>query len=210
MTKKIIQKETPKQEINPKATYILGIDPARTGKDQTAFVILIQPPFGEDIFIVYAEAIHTPDLKQVIGKALYLNKFFNFKKIIVDETGLGAGVTDILKGRLKGKVEGIWYTSKKKAEIFQNLKILMSRPSSKLYFPDYNTCKNPVMRKFYFQFLSIISEYNDETGTKIPKIYHEKGKHDDLVNALALACTAFKVTGKISRKPLISGFNYTS
>jgi len=110
---------------------------------------------------------------------------------------------------LPGKVEGIWYTQKKKAEMFQNVRILMSRPNGKLYFPNYEFTNNAIDRKLYFQFLTIMSEYNDVTGTKTPKIYHEKGKHDDIVNALALSCTYFSVKGKVNRKPLIRGYNYT-
>jgi len=206
---KIIPKKVPNGEINPKAKFILGIDPARQGKDETAFVVLEQPAFDDNIFVVYVEAIHTPDLKQVISKAIYLDKFFNFKKIIIDETGLGSGVTDILKGRLKGRVDGIWYTQKKKASMFQNLRILMARPNAKLYFPDHEKNKDPVIKKMYFQFLTIMAEYDDNTGTRTPKIYHEKGKHDDIINALCLAATAFNVSGNRNKTPRIGCFNYT-
>lgn len=207
---KIIPQYKPTGEINPKSTFILGLDVARQGLDQTAFVVLEQPPFNNNIFVVYVEALHTPDLKQVIGKTLYLNKFFNFKKIYVDETGMGSGVTDILKGQLKGRVEGIWYTSKKKAEIFSNLRILMSRPNDKLYFPDFNTCENSIMKIMYYQFLTIMSEYSDDTGLKTPKIFHEKGKHDDIINALCLASMHFNVAGKKNKRPVIGCFQYTS
>jgi len=210
---KIIPQHIPTGEINPKSTFILGLDVARQGLDQTAFVVLEQPPFDKNIFVVYVEALHTPDLKQVIGKTVYLDKFFNFKRVIVDETGMGSGVTDILKGQLKGRVEGIWYTSKKKAEIFSNLRILMSRPNDKLYFPDYNTCdphSAAIVKKMYFQFLTILSEYSDSTGLKTPKIYHEKGKNDDIINALCLASMYFDVSGKKNKRPVIGCFKYTS
>lgn len=208
--KKIIPQHIPTGEINPKSKFILGLDPARQGLDESAFVVLEQPPFDDNIFVVYIEALHTPDLKQVIGKVMYLDKFFHFSEIIIDETGLGAGVTDILKGQLKGRVRGIWYSQKIKSEIFQNLRILMARPNSKLYFPDYEKCENPILKKMYFQFLTILSDFDDVTGTKTPKIFHEKGKHDDITNALALACTAFNVAGKKDRKPVIGCFQYTS
>lgn len=207
---KVIPKLIPTGEINPKSKFILGLDPARQGADESAFVILEQPPFSEDIFVVYVEALHTPDLRQVIGKVMYLDKFFHFSKIIIDETGLGSGVADILTGQLKGRVEGIWYTQKKKAEMFQNLRILMARPNAKLYFPNYETCKNPSMKKMYYQFLTILSEYDDNTGTKTPKIFHEKGKHDDIINALCLASTFFNVAGKKNKKAVIGCFQFTS
>ena len=194
--------------INNKSKYILAIDPARQGMDESAFVILEQLPFDDNIFVIYVEALHTPDLRQVIGKTIYLDKFFKFTKIYIDETGLGAGISDILKDRIKGKVEGIWYTAKKKAEIFQHLRLLMSRPNGKLYFPDYRTNKNPVLKKMYFQFLSILSEHDEQTGTRTPKIFHEKGKHDDIINALAMACLYFKVGSSKKKTYPLSGFNF--
>lgn len=201
----------PVGEINPKSTFVLGVDPSRQGADETGIVILEQLPHDDNIFVVHIEAIDTPDLRQVIGRVIYLDKFFNFKRVIVDTTGLGAGVTDILKDRLKGKVEGVWYTQKIKAEMFQNLKILMSRPNAKLYIPDYKTSDNPDVKKMYFQFLSITEEYNDRTGIKIPKISHEVNTHDDIINSLCLAATYFNVTGKQNKRQyVISGFNKTA
>jgi len=174
----------PRGEFNRKSTFILGCDPARTGADESALVVLEQPFSSTNIFVTYMEALHTPDLRDLIGRVLYLHKFFNFKKIYIDETGLGAGVTDILKGKLPGKVEGVWYTQKIKAEIFNNLKLLMQRPESKLYLPDYRTQDNAIIKKMYYQFLSISRTFKDNDPTRTPKISHESRTHDDIVNAI--------------------------
>ena len=199
----------PTGEIHPKSTYILGLDVARTGKDETALVILEQLPFNKNIFISYMETLNTPNLEQAIGRVLYLDKYYNFKRIIVDETGLGAGVSDILKGQLGGKVEGVWYTQKIKAEMFHNLKILMLRNDEKLYIPDYLKTNKAIVKKMFYQFLSITQEYKDGDATRLPKISHESRTHDDIVNALALAATYFSVRGSKHKSYPVAGFNKT-
>ncbi len=192
----------PMGEFHPKSTYICGVDVARQGKDETAIVVL-EKLFDDDrhnVFVVYMETLNTPNLTHAIGRVQYLDKFYNFKKIICDETGIGAGLTDVLKSRLKGKVEGIWYTAKSKAEMFNNLKILMSRAKGKLYLPDYLTSNNPIVKKMYYQFLSIQQEFKEDTS--IPKITHAEREHDDIVNAIALAASFFNVRGEGRRYPL--------
>ncbi len=197
------------RDFNSKSIYILGIDVARTGKDETAYVILEQLPFQEDIFVVYMEAKHTPDLTEVIDRAKHLDKIFSFKKIIVDTTGLGAGVTDVLKKRVGPKVEGVWYTQKIKVEMFNNLKILMTKDNGRLRIPRYQDTGRAIDKKMYFQFLSITSEYHKDNPERLPKISHEDRTHDDIVNAIALAATYFKVGRGRGSPYLISGFSYS-
>lgn len=193
----------PLAELNYKSTYICGVDPARTGKDESAIIIIERLAFDENIFVVFMETIHTPNLMQLINRVHQLHTIFNFKKIIIDETGLGAGVSDSLKERIAGRVEGIWYTAKNKAEMFNNLKLLMSRPKGKLYIPDYNSSNDPIVRKMFYQFLSITQEFKD--GISTPKISHEEREHDDIVNAIALAASYFKIIQRKRRYPLGAG-----
>lgn len=195
----------PTGELNPKSKYICGIDPARTGKDETAIVVLEQLPFSSNMFIVYIQTLHTPNLSDAINKVIYLNNYFQFAKIIVDETGLGAGVSDVLKSKLGGIVEGIWYTQKSKAELFNNLKLLMLSKDNKIYMPDHIESTNPIIRKMYYQFLSIRQEFKDESS--VGKITHEEREHDDIINALALAASYFDVRRNIKRKYTLGGFN---
>lgn len=198
----------PNGEVNPKSTYICGVDIARTGKDETAIVILEQIAFDTNIFVSHIETLKTPDLNTAIGRIIFLDSFFNFKKIILDETGLGAGVVDILKSKLNHKIEGIWYTQKLKAEMFTNLKLLMMRKTDRLFIPDYLSMKDPIIKKMYYQFLSIFQEYKDGDATRTPKISHEARSHDDIVNAIALAATYFKVGGRRNKGYFFSGYNY--
>jgi len=187
----------PQGFIHPKSQYILGMDVARTGADESAFVVLEKNQFSPNIFICYLETLKTPDLKSAINRVIFLNKFFNFKKIIIDETGLGAGVSDVLKGEIGNKVEGIWYTLKSKAELFNNLKLLMIRKEGRLFIPDYNISSNAMVRKLYYQFLSIHQDMKD--GMSTPKFSHDEKQHDDLVNALALAASYFDVRKRLRK-----------
>lgn len=190
----------PTDEINNKSTYICGLDVARTGKDETAVVILEQLPFDDNIFIKYIETLSTPDLTMAIGRIQYLDSIFHFKKIIVDETGLGAGVADSLKNKMSGRVTGIWYTNKSKNEIFLNLKLLMSRSNRRLYIPDFSISTDPIIRKMFYQFLSIKQEVSDKSDNL--RITHETREHDDIINALALAASYFSVIKKRRSYPL--------
>jgi len=199
----------PVGEINEKSTYICGLDPSRTGKDETALVILEKLPFGEDIFVSYIEIINTTKLDIVIARVIFLDKIYNFKKIIIDETGVGGGPTDILKAQLGYRVEGVWYTAKIKAEMFNNLKILMMRKTGKLYIPDYLEMRSSIVKKMYYQFLSITQEYKNDDATRVPKISHEARSHDDIVNAIALAATFFNIKNNRTRTYGFGGFNVT-
>lgn len=197
----------PNGKVHDKSTYILGVDPARTGADESALVVLEQLHNNENVFISYIEALHTPDLTELIGKIIYLDGLFHFKKIIVDETGLGAGVSDTLKKELKTRVEGIWYTQKTKAELFNNLKLLMNKKDKRLIIPDFSISNDSRVRKMFYQFLSI--KYELKEGNKVPKISHDEREHDDIINALALAASYFNVGRKIKRSYGLVGTNYT-
>jgi hypothetical protein len=65
----------------------------------------------------------------------------------------------------------------------------MSRKNKKLYIPNYLFSNNQVIRKMFYQFLTIKQEYTD--GSEVPKFYHDEGKHDDIICALALAASYF-------------------
>jgi len=174
-------------------------DVARTGKDETAIVVIEQLSFSDDKFICFMEALNTPNLMQAVGRVAHLDRLFNFKKIIVDETGMGAGVTDLLKEKLGGRVEGITFTNKSKGEMFNNLKIMMQ--NKVLYLPEFIDYPSPIRKKLYYQLLGINYEYSESGNIKIT---HDERNHDDLVCALALAAMYFSVR-KSSRKPYSLG-----
>lgn len=185
--------------IHPKAEYYLGADISRHGADETALTIIEKQPFSDEnnsIYLVYIETYSNCDLTKTINRILYLNSLFNFRRITIDETGLGSGVVDVLKQNIDGGVlEGVTFTRKSKSEMFYNLKLLMQQ--GKLKLPNYLFNTNSNVKKLYYQFLSIQQEFNE--GSELPKIYHETNAHDDIVCSLALAVWPFR-PAKMHRK----------
>jgi len=179
---------------HPKATYILGLDLARHGADESAFIVVEQAAFKIDLKIVYIETTQNKPLTDAIGRAVELHKRFNFSKIYIDETGLGSGVVDVLKEKLGHIIEGFTFSMKSKGDLVSNLKLLMQQGKLKIPMPnnnDYNT------KKLTFQFNAIQHEYG---STGAIKIFHEEGKtHDDMIMALALACWHFRPSRNVKK-----------
>jgi len=188
--------------IQSQAKYILACDPARMGKDASGFIVLEKLKNSDVVYVKYIDTTNNTKLTETIGRILYLHSYFNFTKIYLDSTGMGSGLTDVLKEKLgNGVVEEIVFTRNSKAEMFFNLKILMQQ--GKLKIPNYITNNDTMCKKLYMQFLEIQQEYN--SNSDIPKIFHTLNAHDDLVCALALACLYFKV-GRGRRGYSIAGF----
>lgn len=174
---------------HPKGTYVIGCDVGRFGDDETAIIVLERLIANDNIRVVYIETIPQSNLTHVIGRLKYLDSQLNTQKILIDETGLGAGVVDSLKEELKYKIEGITFTQKSKAELFYNLKLLMEKGKLKIPLVDNN---NPATKKLIYQFMSINKE---SSSNGVPKFSHEKKSHDDTICALALAAWYFKAGG---------------
>lgn len=206
MTKKEVQdKEEPIQEIrrptggiHPKSTYILGVDLARFGADETALVVVEQLAFGGDCFVCFMETYQGQSLSHTIGRVKQLDKMFNFKRVMIDETGLGAGVVDSLKESVGHRIEGVTFTQDSKSEMFTNLKLMMQQ--KKLIIQNKNMSE--MGKKLVYELL-IINQEVLETG-KI-KLSHDERSHDDLVCALALAAFYFKPGRKMKRGYSLAG-----
>jgi phage FluMu gp28-like protein len=180
---------------NEKSSYVLGVDFARFGRDQTALVIVEQPFSNENIFVSYIETMQNKPLNEVIGRILYLYSIIDFRKVICDVTGLGAGPVDVLKEKLGGIVEGVTFTAATKADMFYNLKLLLQQ--KKLCLPDHRQMNDKNVKQLFYQFLTIKQEFRSTNA--IPLFSHENNTHDDLICSLALACLYFRV-GRRFRK----------
>lgn len=87
--------------------YFLGVDIARYGEDENAFVVA-EMNYKGNLKIVHAETTERKSLTDTAGRIVHLHNKFNFKKVFTDDSGLGAGVTDMLIERIgKNKVMGI-------------------------------------------------------------------------------------------------------
>jgi len=89
-------------QYNHKANYFLGVDVARYGGDQNAFVVAEIE--GEQIKIVYCETTENKALTDTIGRIKELHGKFKFAKILIDGSGVGGGVVDVLINDLGRKI----------------------------------------------------------------------------------------------------------
>ena len=134
----------------------------------------------DDVYVVYIEEVKHKLLTDAIGRIVLMDKKFNFRKIYIDETGLGAGAVDVLREKVGSfKIEAFTFTVKSKQDIYSNLKMMME--SGKLKIPDN--------RKLIYQLLDLRYEI---TSSGNMKIHHSERGHDDYCDALALGCMYFK------------------
>ena len=99
------------EEYKRDARYYLGVDIARYGGDENAFVICEMDDNKFKIVKTFTtNRISTTD---TIGRIEVIDKEFNFNKIFIDDSGVGGGVTDVLIDKLGRKVMGLNNASKR-------------------------------------------------------------------------------------------------
>jgi|TARA_Y100000296_G_scaffold44207_3_gene50769 phage terminase large subunit-like protein len=182
--------------IDASKSYLLGIDFARMGQDSTVYVVIEK---GEPNKVVFIKEVPQNTMDEAIDYVKFLHQKFRFKKIICDQTGLGAGPVDVLSKELntpKRKINetsyntnyisqdiviGVTFTMRSKEDIFSNLKIVMEQ--GQLVFPN--------IKKLIFE----LKDFRYETTpTGNLKLHHSENGHDDFVDALA--CAAHGLRGR--------------
>lgn len=80
--------------LNPSGEYFLGVDVARMGGDETTFEVLekVHNKYFQRENIMHKYTLTT----QTIDKILELDRTYNFKRIYIDDGGLGVAVFDQL------------------------------------------------------------------------------------------------------------------
>lgn len=162
-----------RDEIFKPGTYFLGVDIARLGKDESTFEILerFQDPVG--FRLIQKENIITKRTltTETTAKIVELDKLYKFRRIYLDDGGLGVGVFDqlLLEDATKRKVEAINNsrrsldrddTRKKKLlkeDLYNNLRRLMERGELELLEDD----------EVFQSLKSIQYEYDDQSRLKI-------------------------------------------
>ena len=188
---------TGEPEIEEKAAegyeYFLGVDPSRQGNDDCVFIVVKKGIGKENNRVVKILEYNKILINQILGQIVRLDNLFHFKKIYVDETGLGAGVSDfgaerfgelnITDDRLK-KLIGITFTNKNKKDLYSNLHILMgTRGGGGIRFP-----RN---RKLIAQLRDFRYEIVDSTGDI--KLHHSEYGKDDFCDALVLGVAGINI-----------------
>lgn len=90
---------------NTMARYYLGVDFAGYGGDENAFVICEMS--GNALKIVKCKITDRVSAVDTIGRILDMDNTYCFKKIFVDDAGLGSPITDILKEKMGRKIIGL-------------------------------------------------------------------------------------------------------
>lgn len=175
--------------INPSGEYYLGCDIARMGGDETTFEILEKR--GNKFFhrenIIHKYTMTT----QTIDKILELDRDYHFKKIYIDDGGIGAAVFDQLlnEDQTKRKVEAINNASRAldkdhnrtrkllKEDLYMNLKRMMERG-------DIELLNDP---EVFTSLKSVIMEYSPRTNDL--RIY---GRYTHIVEGLIRAAWAVR------------------
>jgi len=105
---------------------VLACDPARHGNDLG--VIIEAWVLGENVLITKIFAWYNKPLTHYIGTIKNLHEKYKYNNIIIDETGLGGGVVDVLVEEItSSRVEGVAMSSKNKMALYTNARSLMEQ-----------------------------------------------------------------------------------
>ena len=168
----------------------LGIDVARYGGDENSFVVV--ELINNKIKVLSIETTERISTADTIGRIQALNDQWNFRKIYIDDGGIGGPVLDVLleKPSTKRKVIGINNASRSitadqskgkkilKEDLYGNLRRLMEQELIKI--PDNG--------RLILSLECIQFEYTDDKNLKI------YGKYSHITEGLIRAC--YCVLGK--------------
>ena len=165
-----------------KHEYWLGVDFARMGEDECVMIV-VEKERGDVLKVIEIVSLKKAKLTESVGEIKSLDNKYHFNKIYLDETGLGAGPTDMLVEDLgAGRVEGITFSMKSKMDLYSNLKKLMEQGRLKL----------PENKKLLYQLADL--RYEKVSSGQL-KLHHSERGHDDYCDSLALACWWFAGVG---------------
>jgi hypothetical protein len=181
-----------KTDYDPNSSYYLGVDFAGYGGDENAFVIA-EINRKKRVKIVRCMTTERTSAPDTIARIQLYHETFNFKRIFVDDGGLGSPITDLLKEKIgKRTVMGLNNSSKRiteqgeekkrgifKEDLYSHALMLMETQMIDLIAdPD-------LMRSLK----SITFEYTADKNLKI------KGSYSHLTEAFVRACWALRERG---------------
>ena len=145
----------------------LGVDFAGHGVDPNAYVTIKN--YGKECYVSNTEEVETQTAWKTVQRILFLNSKHNYKKIGVDDGGLGAPILDFMltHNALKRKAIGLNNASRvidrvggtsrlKGMEMYANLKIMMEQGLLKIHEKDEVLIRS---------LMSVQCEINKETGS---------------------------------------------
>ena len=123
---------------------------------------------------------------EVIAYTARTDQVFNFSSIYVDKTGVGDAVVDEMDGIGIPDVQGVFFTDVEKENMLNYLKLTMEKKQLKIRPDD-----KQLMAQMNEQQYEYIKPQTAQERIHL-RFHHPKGRHDDQLFALALACYASK------------------
>jgi len=176
------------------SSFYLGIDVARYGGDENAFVVVELHRNGLNLRAVQCHVTDMVSTVDTIGKAMYLDEVFGFKKIFIDDAGVGGAVTDVLEEKLGRRVMGLNNASKRvevqgeekkkgilKEDLYSNCLVLLENHKLELLSDS----------RLLTSMKSITFQYTTDVQNRV-KIF---GNYSHLTEALVRACWCVKERG---------------
>lgn len=183
------------KDYRPGHRYYLGVDFARYGGDENAFVVSEMDNNG-NLRIVKAETTERVATTDTIGRIRKMDEKFQFRKILVDDGGIGGAITDDLIEIFGRKVVGLNNSSRSidkddrkkrilKEDLYSNMLVLLEH---------FETGQKPHVQliadiKLLGSLKSMTFEYTREKNLLI------YGKVSHLAEAAVRACWAIKEKG---------------
>lgn len=176
---------------HPLGEFYCGVDVARYGGDENAFVIVNAR--SERLKFEHYETTERVSTAETMGRIINLDQKWNFRKVYIDDGGIGGAVLDVLleKDNLKRKVVGINNASRSivadkskgkrilKEDLYGNLRRLMEQKL--IILPDDERLRQSL--------LSIQFEYTSEGNLKI------FGRYSHITEGLIRAAWCVKTKG---------------
>jgi hypothetical protein len=170
--------------------YYLGVDIARYGEDENAFVIA-EMDRRHVIRIVKALTTSRISLMDTVGRIKMLDNKFRFRKVFIDDAGVGGGVYDALEEEYGRRLVGLNNATRSldedakirrrilKEDLYSNALVLMEAGKLEI-ISDLQLQKS---------LKSIIFEYTADKALKI------SGNYTHLAEAFIRACWCIKDPG---------------
>lgn len=177
-----------KKDYDKRNSYYLGVDVARFGGDENAFIVNEIDKFTKKHKIVKCFTTERKSIPDTARKIKELNKSMNFKKIFIDDNGIGGGLTDFLQEELgKKRVTGVNNSSKSKTrqkailkeDLYSNALVMMENEEIEI-INDID-----LMRSLK----SVTFEYTSDKNLRI------FGNYTHLAEAFVRACWSKKEKG---------------
>jgi hypothetical protein len=175
-----IEKVQPEQLREP---YYAGLD---LGKQiDYSVLIVVQKRENGEIRLVHKRQFPLgTNYPEVIGYVAKAEQIFNFEGLNVDKSGVGDVVVDELNNIHILAVEGVLFTDVEKENMLNNLKLLMEKKLLKIVGDD-----KALIAQINEQQYEYMQPKTAQERIHL-KFWHPKGRHDDQLMALALACRA--------------------